>query len=366
MISNELESFINKETIPQIKENPLTFQEITQQPHYENVMSNIYAFFFDSKGEHGFEKLFIHSLFELLKEKKVTTEFVATYWNIEREVVTENKKRIDLKLTSTDQAIIIENKVYHCLNNNLKEYWDSISDYKTKIGIVLSLYSIKKTGHKNFINITHIELMGKIKQNLGSFLTYSKDKYLVFLNDFIQNIYNLSTNTMEASDINFIIKNNNKIAQIIELNEKYNEHVNDAIDIVCSNIGDNVVKQYDGFWYIRSKENKDLVFTIEPPKEKLSMAIIVELQGKAINDCSSISEEIFTKEELKTIDRGYFGKQKIAEDYFHFAGEWDYEIDNPQKVTYLSNTIIELIEKDHLLSIFNKLDKQLSNVRKGK
>ena len=44
---NKLQHFINQNDIPIIKGKPKTFLGIAKQPHYENVLSNIYAFYFD-------------------------------------------------------------------------------------------------------------------------------------------------------------------------------------------------------------------------------------------------------------------------------------------------------------------------------
>jgi hypothetical protein len=42
----ELLEFFSKNEIPSVKQQPKTFLEIARQPHYENVISNIYAFYF--------------------------------------------------------------------------------------------------------------------------------------------------------------------------------------------------------------------------------------------------------------------------------------------------------------------------------
>ena len=58
---NNLQEFLNKNTIPIIQSSPKTFLEIARQPHYENVITNIYAFYFDINEEHGFGNLFVKS-----------------------------------------------------------------------------------------------------------------------------------------------------------------------------------------------------------------------------------------------------------------------------------------------------------------
>ena len=45
-----------------------SFLSICGFPHYERVISNILAFFFDSTREHGLNQLFIQSLYDLVSE----------------------------------------------------------------------------------------------------------------------------------------------------------------------------------------------------------------------------------------------------------------------------------------------------------
>ncbi|WMN06118.1 hypothetical protein QYS48_31660 [Marivirga arenosa] len=44
ILFNDLSDFLKSNEIPSVKQQPKTFLEIARQPHYENVISNIYAF----------------------------------------------------------------------------------------------------------------------------------------------------------------------------------------------------------------------------------------------------------------------------------------------------------------------------------
>ena len=126
----QLQSFLNQNEIPIIKSKPKTFLGIAKQPHYENVLSNIYAFYFDVNEVHQFKDLFIKSLLELInrsilvKEKTVFETF--SEFDVFTEYGIKDQKRIDILLQNNEQAIIIENKVYHHLNNDLNEYYNEI------------------------------------------------------------------------------------------------------------------------------------------------------------------------------------------------------------------------------------------------
>jgi len=54
------------------KTSTKTFMQVTGYPHFENVCSNILAFFFNPKEEHNLNDLFIWSLLETTGEEMMT------------------------------------------------------------------------------------------------------------------------------------------------------------------------------------------------------------------------------------------------------------------------------------------------------
>ena len=169
----QLQTFLNRSDIPIAKEKPKTYLSIAKQPHYENVLSNIYAFYFDTNGEHNLGNLFIQSLLGLISgsnivkgdSKKVLEEFCD--FDCDTEYSTDKNGRIDLLLSNDKNAIIIENKVYHHLNNDLSDYWNSIKlNENNKIGLVMSLHPISDIQHKHFVNITHLDFLNAVMTSL--------------------------------------------------------------------------------------------------------------------------------------------------------------------------------------------------------
>lgn len=77
------EEFLNLlalfKTLPHEKQN-LTFMDVSGYPHYENVCSNILAFYLDPTQEHDLKDLFISAILKLkgiecsTKVRKVTRE----------------------------------------------------------------------------------------------------------------------------------------------------------------------------------------------------------------------------------------------------------------------------------------------------
>lgn len=188
--------------------------EIAGYPSWENVNSNLLAFYFDEQEEHGFGRLFFSSLLDVLSDE--FSEFDRNDFEAEdpvtaeREVFIQGGGRIDLlvKPTSTEEqetaeqsddsswAILIENKLYHHLANSLKDYWDSVNA-EHKFGIVLSLHPVSAKDMKEktladpgvlFKNITHRQLAAQVKKNLPEYFEQADDRHLLFLKDYLANI----------------------------------------------------------------------------------------------------------------------------------------------------------------------------------
>jgi len=108
-IFNQFESLLDIfQTLPKAKQYR-TVMQVSGYPHYENVSSNILAFFFDPEEEHGLSDLLLQSLFKVIHQaqnttsdnKEVSTLELPSFETvkIEREYTTDGKKRIDLVIT---------------------------------------------------------------------------------------------------------------------------------------------------------------------------------------------------------------------------------------------------------------------------
>lgn len=219
--------------LPEKKNRAKTFMDIAGIRHRENSWSEIYAYYFSSGEKHGFGSLFIDSLTELIAEKSGTERLVFENFVVRREVVTKDNKRIDLVITDGDHAIIVENKVYAWLYNDLASYWDDlghIEDYN-KRGVVLSLFPVN-VGEKDdrYVNITHEELSHRIENNISDHYIHAEAKSILFLQDFMQNIYNL-THSMNNEELNFFYENDhNKIIRMAEIYHNVREYLANAIE----------------------------------------------------------------------------------------------------------------------------------------
>ncbi|AUC23458.1 hypothetical protein BTO15_15705 [Polaribacter sejongensis] len=373
----ELQKFIKENKIPKIKGKPKTFLGIAKQPHYENVLSNIYAFYFNVNEVHKLYDLFIVSLQELIAKKLIDTDLTKDIsfsegFEIETEYTTKKGGRIDLLLTSENEAIIIENKVYHLLNNDLKDYWNSIDGLVTKkIGIVLSLNPILEIKHKHFINITHLELFNSVMSNLGNYLLEANDKYLVFLKDLYQNITNLSKSFMEKKDLEFYFKNKEEINQIVEFKDTVLDHVISELRIVGDSIEDvdtNIPRRSSDagkrYCYLKSKINSNLMITIvfRDLLLKDEMYIVVEFKGAALKNKAQYNVVEFTAEEKEILVEGF---ENSTNNYWaHFAiKRYDLKQD---EILNLSDFISRALKDDYLLAVYRKLNEYMLVQKKEK
>ena len=177
-----------------IKNN--NYIEVAGFPHYENVMSNILAFFFDTHEEHNLNDLFVKSLLEVYKNKTnidINTENFNMYTNTIREYGTPKGNRLDIVI-SGNYIIGIENKIYADLYNDLDDYYNALCQFgngEVKIDevvpIVLSLYD-KEINDKHFVNITYTELINSINSNIGNYVFEGNNKWLLFYKEFALNV----------------------------------------------------------------------------------------------------------------------------------------------------------------------------------
>lgn len=363
-----LETFLEQTPIPQIKAKPKTFLGIARQPHYENVMSNIYAFFFDVNEEHRLRDLFITSLTDLIRQQSGDSSFEFTMdFDVLTEIGTNNGGRIDLLIQGREEAIIIENKVHHVLNNDLEDYWKSVKKTK-KTGIILSLKPVPnhELQGTNFLNILHCQLVGQVMKNLSGYILEASEKYLIFLKDFFQNTLNLSK-PMDQENLKFYLEHQEKINLASSLREAVLQDIKREVANVggrlsiplgnysFGNSGDDKLRHY------LSPNNPNLTMTIifedlMQPGRRLKIA--VKLFNEEIEKCRTLRKESFPEDQQAYILDDFYtnGKKKRST----FAEETLYP--SPSEIQDLTSYIVNYIEGSPLLPIFMKVDSHLLSI----
>lgn len=270
-----LEDFLNKAR-PQHSEEVWTFLDIAGFPRYENVISNIYAYYLDKENLHGFDDLFIQALFATIKSKakgslKSKLDFLNNWneWEVTREVYVD-RKRIDILLTETtedeDRIVIIENKIYHTIDNPFDTYL-SVNNTKKKVGVLLSLFD-EPRGHSDFINITHSEYLEEIKRLQGQYLEASEARDLFILKDLIISLnYEAMQDKQNPEILKFYAEYKQSINEVVKLrDEAINSILNKVQQIGESRKAIKVVgkkaKDSRSFRFGKS-ENIELYFNID-------------------------------------------------------------------------------------------------------
>lgn len=379
----QLQTFLNDNEIPKIKGKPKTFLGIAKQPHYENVLSNIYAFYFNVNEVHKFKDLLITSLLVCikakLKEKNTEKEALQSFYDfdVETEFTTNEGGRIDVLLSNKEQAIIIENKVYHHIkDNDLDDYWNSVkiepNDHDNKVGVILSLHPIAQSlynGFKNsshYINITHLELLQEVMSNSGNYVMHANDKYFTFFKDFYQNISNMSKPIMDQKELDFYFKNQQEINQLAAFKFSVRKHIATEIEkagLALSDSEENLKlyipkassELYKRARYFKSPNNENLMIAVvfdDMLSDKKVLYLIVECTHNLLKNRDRYKTIEFDDEEKEVFAKDFYTNTNTG--WAHFASK-SYPVDN-DLLKDVSGFILEKLKEDKLLSIYNKLN----------
>lgn len=230
----ELTNFLQNAHWPQIPERRPTFFSIAGFPHYENVMSNVYQFFFSTESPHGLGSLCVDALLEVVGEAKKRN---GQPWqpptlrriNVEREVSTGNG-RLDLLLhdgleqgqwKDASAVVLIENKVYHWLANDLEDYWQFVTPDNQqcqKLGIVLGLNreDIPLKWQDDWIAVTHLEWAQTVEKRLGPILYRAEPRYVSLLLELIENIRAMTNSAESFNETMLFVQQNQRAIQKVE------------------------------------------------------------------------------------------------------------------------------------------------------
>ena len=270
----------NLSNIPKKSVRKETFFDISGIKHLENHWSYVYLYFFNPKASHGMSRLFVDTLQEIIcKKTEKQALSMASFSVLREEAVKDEKgniKRIDLLLQNENEAIIIENKVYASLYNRLDLYWKKPEvPEENKRGVVLSLWKTKST-HDGFINITHEEFAKAIERNLPPYFMSAQPKSLILLQDFIQNIYNI-THSMNKEELKFYFQygNREKINRLAEIRMNVIKHIKQTIE--NKELLEPKFKEQGWSLSVKTKEKVNYVYyTFKDASEKMMLTLVYD------------------------------------------------------------------------------------------
>lgn len=366
--NNQLQEILNDLMVkfndlpPIIEQNP-TFLEITEYPHYENVCSNILRFYFDTSQPHGLKNLLLKSLFQAIDKPLLAEHLVKTEReNVNREVRTDNAKRIDLLIQIDNYIIVIENKIYHHLTNQLADYQIYVNTKHQKLTPLYVLLAPEKIiaqnlpetlnsdrdclnddAEKGFKSITFKELFDKVKINLGEFIQSADTKYLTYFTDFMTSIENLNKSmTINPELVKFVTENEENIKNIKDAHDKVWNQIYEKVKKVKSGI---IEPFSDSFWVF---DKCVLVYDVDILNNNESIniglscwfslkfvSIEVYINGNKIEDKHKMLKDLFSflsddfNQEEKT-NRGFI---------IYKNPNSPFEIDNLQIITKLNEIL---------------------------
>ena len=151
---------------------------ISGYPHYENVLSNWFAFFLTTGNEHGFANLFAEALKNAIIKKYhlENLDWLDKDLTAIREVITNKGNFIDIilfdegepDLRTFSNCVIIEHKINASVYNDLNDYYSSVEtsgDPGSKTALILSARN-RNDNDSNFLNLCYSEWLAEIRQLL--------------------------------------------------------------------------------------------------------------------------------------------------------------------------------------------------------
>ncbi|WP_024482427.1 PD-(D/E)XK nuclease family protein [Cellulophaga baltica] len=310
----------------------------------ETINSKLVAYFFSAEEEHGFGTLFFDSLIQIIEENNYLRENLEIFkgaFSVLTEEITrdakldENKqKRIDVTLKAENWCIIIENKLYHHLNNPLEAYLNHAKKRTENVlGVILSLESQEtkefEEGKYKFVSITHQELINKVQQNL--ILSHvDNDTSIFYLREYIKTINSHYKNKMDKPQLDHLV------SSIIEQKEAVNDIVKKRLaailfieDTIKDVFAERGYKKSD-VWY-GHPANPDLCFWVTPATE------IIE--SNKIGIAFFLFNDLLSTEGLDSLKEIHLKLEQVASPLFYLDATYD-KPNAKRIITYRENDFL--------------------------
>lgn len=229
----------------------LSVFDIAGFPHYENVCSNLLAFYLHPDREHGLRDLMLTSL---MVAAGFEPEDSGAVRSIQREVPTKAGGRLDLLIETDNLVIGIENKIFHHWANDLNDYAQLIKttagNDRKPVCLALALDHQGMPAHANFRPVSYQAWWEAVNSSLGRYAAKGDPKWLSYLLDLMTSIAQLSGDTMELTQRDlFLLNNHEDVARLIAdhdaLKDRMKQHLRELGAFIsgATNFPDASVKQ---------------------------------------------------------------------------------------------------------------------------
>jgi hypothetical protein len=323
-MTNELQLLLSLD-IPSATPNPDGFLEIAGIAHYENVNSRIYAHFLNSEHE-GIRSAFMDALLELIEEKSGKQLDIQNY-RAQLEDPTNKNYRIDILIKDevNQSAIIIENKIYHILNNDLLNYWEHVQfKDENKVGVLLTLepHYIPEVVKGKFININHNDWINRIRKN-GLPMGLPAN-YYQYINDFATTIDRLTKSYAMNEETHFYFQHAPKIIAAKRTMDEAYHFLENQLDILAAKLNWSKYGSainWKNFWDAEKEFHSYLTVWYDPIiNGELKFRIFIELWKEDIEYADELTSLLKDNQQFKKMYRG-----ESTKNYMHF-GVRDYTL----------------------------------------
>jgi len=208
--------------------------EVSGYPHYENVASNILAFYFNPSAEHGLKDLLVSAFLKMAGRQDLS---LPSRVKVHREFDT-GAGRLDLVIESDAFLIAIENKIFHWLANDLEQYASATKDKangKAEIRVVLGLKTVPAKQLKGgFVSFTYAQLWQQVQVLLGRYIQNANPKWVTYLMDFMETTTNLAGSNMELSKTDrFFIEQREVVDKLFTEHRAFLERLKQRLQPLC-------------------------------------------------------------------------------------------------------------------------------------
>lgn len=338
---NELHKLIYN--IPDAAESHTGFLEIINKQNHENINSSVYAHFINTS-EPLVSDLFLDSLLELVEEK--SGKQLSFGEAVARCEVKTEKGRLDILVSDlrSKNHLIIENKIFHWLHNDLLDYWNHIqvrNEYKAGILLTPEPHAIPNEVEGKFINITHSEWIRKIKERGLPFGI--SPKYTTYITDFANTVEQFTKSYIMDEQTKFYFQHAPQIIKVQETVHAAHQFLNNQLQLIADTLGlDNYGNSLDWRNLWDAKNNIDTYITLIPApllRGEMHFQIVLELYRNDKNRYVEVEDLLKDNPQYKKMNRG-----DSKGPYMHF-GVRTYHI-TQSELEHFAETVLSKIRTD--------------------
>ncbi|MCW3127034.1 MAG: hypothetical protein JWO03_2692 [Bacteroidetes bacterium] len=296
--------------IPPRKKREVGFLEIIGQEYKENINSRVYCYFLDKIENKETAHLFLRGLLNIIKHKTSKKIEIEEFICL-REEITNSDKRIDILICDEVNkcGIIIENKIYHYLANDLGDYWAHLNyASENKVGILLTLYpqDVPFKFKNDFINVTHREWIAEVENGVSSLQIGARK--LIYLEDFINTIKQISQSETMNEEAQFYFEHVKQVNDAIIVYDQAYDYIIEQIQIVAEKLDWAVNGKKPTFWRnIWGEQHPNVYYTIcfdDLFDEEREIILMIELYDDVMKEVSKLDEVLAGNEIMNNFKRG--------------------------------------------------------------